>query len=256
MTTQVNSTVLGTLGNINVTGNVLASSHVGGSVNVTGNVLANNLVGGSVNVTGNILSAGAVHNSLTVNGNTNITGTTTLATALSGIAKLTSGVVSTGTAGSDYVAPATATTFTATQTFNGSSSSFAARLLNAVESMNIVAAAPSATTNVYISSGTVQYYTSNATTNWILNIAFSANTSCNTAMSVGDSLTVTFMATQSANAYYNTSVTIDSSAVSPKWVGGAPTKGNASGIDVYTYAIIKTATTPTYTVLASQTQFK
>ena len=53
MTTQVNSTVLGTLGNVNVTGNVLASSYVGGGINITGN----------------ILSTGAIHNLLTVNGN-------------------------------------------------------------------------------------------------------------------------------------------------------------------------------------------
>jgi hypothetical protein len=38
MTTQVNSTVLGTLGNLSVTGNISANSYVGGSVNVTGNI--------------------------------------------------------------------------------------------------------------------------------------------------------------------------------------------------------------------------
>jgi hypothetical protein len=55
---------------------------------------------------------------------------------------------------------------------------------------------------------------------------------------------------------YNNAVTIDGAAVTPKWQGGtAPTIGNASGIDTYTYAIIKTASA-TFTVLASQTQFK
>lgn len=43
------------------------------------------------------------------------TGTTTLATALSGIAKLTSGVVSAATAGTDYAAVGTASTWTAPQ---------------------------------------------------------------------------------------------------------------------------------------------
>jgi hypothetical protein len=43
------------------------------------------------------------------------TGTTTLATALSGIAKLTSGVVSAATAGTDYAAIGTASTWTAPQ---------------------------------------------------------------------------------------------------------------------------------------------
>ena len=43
------------------------------------------------------------------------TGTTTLATALSGIAKLSSGVVSAATAGTDYAAVGTASTWTAPQ---------------------------------------------------------------------------------------------------------------------------------------------
>ena len=44
--------------------------------------------------------------------------------------------------------------------------------------------------------------------------------------------------------------------MTPKWQGGtAPSAGNASSIDVYVYTIIKTAATPTYTVLGSQTQF-
>jgi hypothetical protein len=43
--------------------------------------------------------------------------------------------------------------------------------------------------------------------------------------------------------------------VTPKWQGGtAPAAGNASGIDVYTYTIIKTGSA-TFTVLASLTRF-
>jgi hypothetical protein len=56
----------------------------------------------------------------------------------------------------------------------------------------------------------------------------------------------------------NGTLTIDgsSSNVTTYWQGGtAPTKGYASGIDSYTYTVIKTAATPAYTVLASQTQF-
>jgi hypothetical protein len=64
------------------------------------------------------------------------------------------------------------------------------------------------------------------------------------------------MVTQGATAYYNNAVTIDGTSVTPKWQGGsAPTSGNASGIDVYNYVVTKTASA-TYTVLASQSQFK
>ena len=79
----------------------------------------------------------------------------------------------------------------------------------------------------------------------------------NTALSTGQSLTVAFLVTQGATAYYNNVVQVDgaTSGVTTKWQGGAPTAGNASGIDVYTYTVIKTASA-TFTVLASQTQFK
>jgi hypothetical protein len=150
---------------------------------------------------------------------------------------------------------ANASTFTATQTFNGSSSTFGTTLLDSNETVNVVASAPSSTTNFYIQSGAVQYYTSNAANNWTLNIAFSSGTSLNTALSTGQSVTFTLITTQGSTAYYNNAVTIDGTAVTPKWIGGAPSAGNASGLDVYRYAVVKTGSA-TYTVLASLTQYK
>jgi hypothetical protein len=172
-----------------------------------------------------------------------------------------SGATGTGTSGySGYSGSSSSTsvpnTWTATQTFNGSSSTLAAVLLDAAETVNVVAGAPSATTNFYVNSGAVQFYTSNATTNWTLNIAFSSGTALNTAMSTGQSVTIAMLSTQGSTAYYNSAVTIDGTSVTPKWQGGtAPTAGDASSTDVYTYTVIKTASA-TYTVLASLTQFK
>jgi len=61
--------------------------------------------------------------------------------------------------------------------------------------------------------------------------------------------------TQGSSAYYLNAYQVDGSTVTPKWSGGsAPSAGNASGIDVYTFTIIKTASA-TFTVLASQTEF-
>ena len=121
-----------------------------------------------------------------------------------------------------------------------------------------MAAAPSATQTFYINSGAVQYYTSNAANNWTVNFGFSSGTTLATAMSVGDSISATMLTTQSSTAYYNTTVQVDgtTTGVTTKWQGGtAPTSGDASAIDSYTYVIIKTAATPTYTVLASLTKF-
>ena len=128
-------------------------------------------------------------------------------------------------------------------------------MLDANETVNVVAAAPSATTNYYVQSGCVQYYTSNAANNWTLNIAFSSGTSLNTALATGQSVTFTLITTQGSTAYYNNAVTIDGTSVTPKWIGGAPTAGNASGLDVYRFAVVKVASA-TYTVLASLTQYK
>lgn len=74
-------------------------------------------------------------------------------------------------------------------------------------------------------------------------------------MATGESMSVTFMVTQGGTAYYNSAIQVDGSSVTPRWQGGtAPTAGNASGIDVYTYVIIKTGNAA-FTVLASQTRF-
>ena len=77
----------------------------------------------------------------------------------------------------------------------------------------------------------------------------------NTLMSTGQSLSATFLVTNGATAYYNSVVQVDGSTVTPKWQGGtAPTSGNASSIDSYTYVIIKTGSAA-FTVLASVTKF-
>lgn len=63
---------------------------------------------------GTVVELGTNPTSITT-GALTATGTTTLATSLSGIAKLTSGVVSAATAGTDYAAIGTASTWTAPQ---------------------------------------------------------------------------------------------------------------------------------------------
>ena len=144
-----------------------------------------------------------------------------------------------------------------TATLPGSSSTLAAILTNAAEVCTVSATAATGTIAYYPSTQSVLYYTTSASANWTTNFTFSAGTTLNTAMATGQSLTVAFLVTQGATAYYNNVVQVDgaTSGVTTKWQGGAPTAGNASGIDVYTYTIIKTASA-TFTVLASQTQFK
>lgn len=165
--------------------------------------------------------------------------------------------LSAATAGTDYVAPGTATTFTATQTFVGSTSAKAMVTRNIAEPVTVSATAATGTIPIYPSTQSVLYYTTNASANWTVNLTWASGTTMNTALSTGEAVTVAFMATQGSTAYYNSSVQVDgtTSGVTTKWQGGlTPSNGNVNSIDVYTYTIIKTGSA-TFTVLASQTKF-
>lgn len=164
--------------------------------------------------------------------------------------------LSAATAGTDYVAPGTATSFTATQTFTGSTSVPAEIVRNIVEPVTVSATAATGTIALYPSTQSVLYYTSNASANFTVNLAWSSGTSMNTALSVGQAVTVAFMVTNGATPYYNNVVQVDgtTSGVTTKWQLVAPSSGSANSIDVYTYTVIKTGSA-TFTVLASQTKF-
>jgi len=164
--------------------------------------------------------------------------------------------ITAASAGTDYVAPGTATTFTAKQTFSGTSSAIASKFTNALELVTVSATAATGTINYDVTTQSVLYYTTDASANWTVNFRASSGTSLDTAMATGESITVVFLVTQGATAYYNNAVTIDGSSVTPKYQGGtAWTAGNASSIDAYSYTIVKTGSA-TFTVFAAQTQFK
>ncbi len=138
----------------------------------------------------------------------------------------------------------------------GSASTEALKVPNIAEPATVSATAATGTINYDVCTQSVLYYTSNASANWTVNLRGSSTTSLNTLMSTNDVITVSFLVTQGATPYYNNVVQVDGSSVTPKYQGGTVwSAGNASGIDVYTYTIIKTAAA-TFTVLASQTQFK
>lgn len=133
----------------------------------------------------------------------------------------------------------------------------ASRLDQTEEKWNIVASAATGTINVDVKTASIWYYTSNATANHTINVRGDGSTTLSSLVAVGDSITVVWANTNGTTAYYPSTFQVDGSTVTPKWQGGtAPTGGNASAIDLYSYTIVKTAATPTYTVFASQTQFK
>ena len=122
------------------------------------------------------------------------------------------------------------------------------------EDVNVVASAATGTINFDVSTASVWYYTSNATANHTLNFRYSSGATLSSVLAVGDAITLVWLNTNGSTAYYPSTIQIDGSTVTPK-VPAAISAGNASSIDAYVFTIIKTAATPTYTVLETQTKF-
>lgn len=118
-----------------------------------------------------------------------------------------------------------------------------------------VASAATGTVNLSVLAGSALIYTSNASGNWTLNVRGDASTTFSSLLNIGESMTVVFVAKNGTTAYRHTALTIDGNSVTPVWQGGAaPTAGNASSYDAYTFTLIRTGTL-SYIALAAQTQF-
>ena len=134
-------------------------------------------------------------------------------------------------------------------TFNGGG-----KIQQTAEKVTVSATAATGTVDYDVITQAVLYYTTDASANWIVNIRGDASNTLNSIMDTGESLTIAFLVTMTT-AYYNSSITIDGSSNTPEWQGGtAPSAGNASSIETYSYTIIKTSDA-TFKVLASRTQF-
>jgi hypothetical protein len=112
------------------------------------------------------------------------------------------------------------------------------------------------TLNYDVLSQAVFYANVADTSNFTVNLRGNSSTPLNTALAVGESVTVALLNKNDNTTYYNNVIQVDGTTVTAIWQGGsAPTNGNASSTDVYTYTALKTAAS-TYVVLASITQFK
>jgi len=126
------------------------------------------------------------------------------------------------------------------------------------ETVEIVAAGSTGTINIDTLTASVEYYTGAATADWTINVRGNGATTLNSTMAVNEQISIVYLNTNTATAYKPAAAgfQIDTVVVTPKWLGGsAPSSGTINGIDAYVYTIIKTAATPTYTVLASQNKF-
>ena len=144
----------------------------------------------------------------------------------------------------------TGSTLTAPTITTGTSN--ATTLITPEERTTISATAATGSLNFDADTQGVLYYTSNASGNWTLNVRGTNSTTLTSKLATNDSVTISFLVTQGSTAYYMTALTIDGNAQTVKWSGGtAPSAGNASSVDAYSFTIVKTAATPTYTVFGA-----
>ena len=116
------------------------------------------------------------------------------------------------------------------------------------EKVNITAGKLSDNQNVNLDNGMVHYFTTTETTTSTPNITATAG--INTIMSTGDTMVVTLITTAAAGAY-SAQLTIEGAATTENWIGGeVPAAGGASGVDIYSYTIIKTGSAA-YTVIGN-----
>ena len=154
-----------------------------------------------------------------------------------------------GDAGDATKMPLAGGTFTGSVNF--SSGLNLSKLL--VEEVNITAGKLSDNTDIDLENGMVHLFTTQETTTSTPNIRFNSSTTLDSRMNVGEAISVTIITTAAAAAY-SAQLTIDGAAVTENWVGGsAPSDGGSSGVDIYAYTIIKTASA-TFTVIANQSK--
>jgi hypothetical protein len=133
-------------------------------------------------------------------------------------------------------------------------------LTSAFETISVAATQATGVINVDLGTAPVYYYTGNAAADFTFNARWNSSTTLNSILSIGQSVTFAFLVTNGSTAYKTLTTgtgafQVDGVTVTPKWQGGtAPSSGNASSIDSYTFTIIKTASA-TYTVLAAQVKF-
>ena len=122
------------------------------------------------------------------------------------------------------------------------------------EGVNVGGATLNSASTLDLELGMVHYRTSNLGAAITPNIRYNGSTTLNAAMNISEGLTVTIITAVNNAAYYVSGLSIDGSSQTVNWIGGvAPSDGGTSGVDIYTFNIIKTANS-TFTVIGNQSK--
>jgi hypothetical protein len=109
--------------------------------------------------------------------------------------------------------------------------------------------------NFNMLDGSIQYTTANATGNIILNFRGSSSVTANSMISVGKAVTSSYLMQTGATPYGITGIQIDGANTTIGWAGNLIPPFQPNAIQSYTFTLIKTSTSPTYSVLGSMTRY-
>ena len=111
-----------------------------------------------------------------------------------------------------------------------------------------------AVSEINLEEGMTHLRTANLGTDIRPNIRYSSTRTLNNVMSDGEGITVTIIHNVNNTANNVSGLEIDGAIQTVNWVGGsAPSDGGGSGVDIYTFNIIKRSSS-TYTVVGNHTK--
>ena len=122
------------------------------------------------------------------------------------------------------------------------------------EQVNVGGATVYNASNIDLELGMTHLRTANLNGDIRPNIRYSGTRTLNNVMNNNEGITVTIIHAVNNTAHNISGLEIDGAIQTVNWVGGsAPSDGGGSGVDIYTFNIIKTAAN-TYTVIGNQTK--
>ena len=130
-----------------------------------------------------------------------------------------------------------------------------------IEKVNIDSGSgPSGTVSVDLANFAVHYFSGNTGGDWTFNFRGDGSTTLASMMATGESLTVGQIVTNGGTAYKVTGLQIDGTNLwsNVNWAGGAaPSAGNASSKDVYSFTFVRTGSGASdWVILGSMTNYK
>jgi len=119
--------------------------------------------------------------------------------------------------------------------------------------MEAISVVNSTAHNIDASSSTVRV-TTVPTANFTVNFRYSGSVTLATNLAQNKAITFVVVVKNGATPYYPTSWAMDGTTFTPRWIGSAPSAGNANATDVYTITIMRTGAS-TYEYFGSVSKF-